>query len=115
MSGMMTENGILVRQGDSFDITMHFKKKDGSDMDISNAQIILSVKDGSGSAVFLIEGDVTNGAQGKAVIKITPAYSAIEVGEYEANIKVIFANGDVHTIFPQDLSRNAMFKISERA
>ena len=114
MSGIMTPNGILVRQGDSFNIALRFKNKDGTAMDISGATITLAVKDGSGSAVFFVDGDIVNAEEGKALIKLTPQETQTEVGKYEANIKIVFANGEVHTIFPQDLTKNAVFQISER-
>ena len=113
MTGMMTPNGILVRQGDSFDIAMHFKQKDGTPLNISGSQIFLDVKNDEDSNILHISGDITDATRGDAVIKITPQHSALAIGTYEANIKIIFANGDVHTIFPQDLSQNAVFQISE--
>ena len=113
MTGTMTPNGILVRRGDSFDIAMHFKHKDGTPLDISGAQIFFDAKDNEENIVLHISGDITDATEGRAVVKITPQHSKLDVGTYEANIKIIFANGDVHTIFPQDLSRNAMLQISE--
>lgn len=113
MTGMMTPNGILVRQGDSFDIAMRFKHKDGTPLDISGSQVCLDVKDDEDNIILHINGDITDATNGYVVIKITPQHSNLNVGTYEANIKITFANGDVHTVFPQDLSQNAVFQISE--
>ncbi len=113
MTGTMTPNGILVRQGDSFDIAMRFKHKDGSVMDISGANIYLDVKDQDETTVLHIAGDIIDAGNGQALIKITPQHSRLAVGSYEANIKIIFASGNVHTIFPQDISQNAIFQITE--
>ena len=112
MTGIMTHDGILIKQGDSYDIAMHFKNKCGDDFDISNATITLNVKNDEG-ALFSIPGDIVEPLKGVAVIRITPLHTSIDVGVYEANIKVVFANGDVHTIFPQDISKNAVFEIAE--
>ena len=113
MTGMMTRNGILIRQGDSYDIAMQFKSKDGEAFDITGAQIVLTVKD-EDNLLFSIAGELIEPLHGKALIKILPQHTNIDVGKYEANIRAIFANGDVHTIFPQDLTKNAIFEISER-
>ena len=114
MSGIMTPNGILVRQGDSFKIALRFKNKDGTSMNISGSTVTLAVKDGDGYAVFSVSGEIVDAAEGKALIQLTPQQTQAEVGTYQANIKIVFANGDVHTVFPQDLSKNAVFQISER-
>ena len=34
MAGIMTHNSILIRRGDSFDIVMQFKNKNGAPLDI---------------------------------------------------------------------------------
>ncbi|MBO7556832.1 MAG: BppU family phage baseplate upper protein, partial [Alphaproteobacteria bacterium] len=112
MTGMMTRNGILIRQGDSYDIAMHFKSKNGDDFDISGAQISFNVKNES-ALLFAIAGELVEPKRGKALIKILPQHTNIDAGKYEANIKIVFANGDVHTIFPQDITQNAVFEISE--
>ena len=113
MTGTMTPDGILVRQGDSFDIAMRFKHKDGTPLDISGSQIFLDAKDNEENTILHINGEIIDALQGQAVIKITPQHSSLDVGTYEANIKIMFANGDVHTVFPQDISHNALLRISE--
>lgn len=110
MTGIMTHEGILIKQGDSYDIVMHFKDKCGKDLDITGAIITLSVKNEE-SSVLSVNGEIVEPLKGMAVIKITPLHTAIDVGVYEANIRVVFANGDVHTIFPQDITKNAVFEI----
>lgn len=112
MTGIMTHEGILIKQGDSYDIVMHFKDKCGGDLDITGAAITLNVKSDEAS-VLSIAGEIVEPLKGLAVIKITPQHTAIDVGVYEANIRVVFANGDVHTIFPQDITKNAVFEIAE--
>ncbi|MBP5398894.1 MAG: hypothetical protein J6Y53_00565 [Alphaproteobacteria bacterium] len=112
MTGVMTHDGILIKQGDSYDIAMHFKSKCGGDLDITGASVTLNVKQGEDS-VLSIAGEIVEPLKGLAVIKITPQHTSIDVGVYEANIKVVFANGDVHTIFPQDITKNAIFEIAE--
>ncbi len=110
MTGIMTHDGILIKQGDSYDIVMHFRSKCGKDFDISGANVTLNIKSGENN-LFSIEGEIIEPAKGLAVIKITPQHTSVEAGVYEANIKAVFANGDVHTIFPQDITKNAVFEI----
>ena len=113
MAGIMTHNSILIRQGDSFDIVMQFKNKNGTPIDISESKILLTVQDKDKILKFKIIGEIIDGVNGKARIKILPKHSEQEAGIYAANIEIIFKNGDVHTIFPQDLTSNAIFQISE--
>ncbi len=113
MAGLMTANSILVRRGDSFDIVMQFKDKNGIPLDISESKIVLSVQDSDKILKFKIIGEIIDAANGKARIKILPKHSKQEAGIYGANIEIILKNGDTHTIFPQDLTSNAIFQISE--
>ena len=113
MAGIMTHNSILIRRGDSFDIVMQFKNKNGAPLDISESKILLTVQDKDKILKFKIIGEIIDGVNGKARIKILPKHSGQEVGIYAANIEIIFKNGDVHTIFPQDLTSNAIFQISD--
>ncbi len=113
MAGIMTPNSILVRRGDSFDISMQFKDKQGEALDISGASVVMAVQNGSGVFLYKIAGEIVDAAQGKVRLKITPQHSTMEPGDYAANIQVVFRNGDVHTIFPQDITANALFKIGK--
>lgn len=45
MAGYMTQNGIVVRQGDSFDILLQFRNADGKAINIQDWQIKMSVYD----------------------------------------------------------------------
>lgn len=112
MAGIMTHNSILIRQGDSFDIVMQFKNKNGSPLDINGSKIFLTVEDENKMLKFKIVGEIIDAVNGKARIKILPKHSRQKAGIYAANIEIVFKNGDVHTIFPQDLSSNAIFQIS---
>lgn len=112
MAGIMTPNSILVRRGDSFDIVMQFKDKKGGGLDISGATVAMTVQNGNGTFLYKIDGEITDAVQGKVRLKITSQHSRLEPGDYAANIQIVFKNGDVHTIFPQDMTTNALFKIS---
>lgn len=113
MAGLMTPNGILVRRGDSFDILLQFKDKKGGPLDISGASLAMTVQDGHGVFLYKIAGEIIDTAAGQASIKIMPQHSKMDPGDYAANIEVVFRNGDVHTVFPQNMTANALFRISE--
>lgn len=112
MAGIMTPNSILVRRGDSFDILMQFKDKKGKPLDIGGASVALTVQNSSGVFLYKIAGEIIDAAAGQARIKILPQHSKTEPGDYAANIEIVFRNGDVHTVFPQDMTANALFRIS---
>ena len=95
MAGYMTQNGIVVRQGDSFDILLQFRNADGKAINIQDWQI-LDVK------------------EGKARIELKPADTGIDAGDYVTDIQVTTDQNDVHTIFPQDVNRVGVFRITEQ-
>ncbi len=45
MAGYMTSNGIVVRQGDSFDILLHLRDSRSKDVDLSGCVLRMTVKD----------------------------------------------------------------------
>ena len=113
MAGLMTQNGILIRRGDSFDIVMNFKLKNGDPMNIEGVSVFLVIQSSKGEFLHKIAAEIINAEKGTARIKIKPQHTLMDVGFYEVNIKTVLKNGDVHTIFPQDMTANGVFQISE--
>ncbi len=115
MAGYMTSNGIVVRQGDSFDILLHLRDSRSKDVDLSGCVLRMTVKDQEKNKVmFTAEGEILDAGKGKAVIALTPKNTDIEVGDYVCDIELKFANVAVHTIYPQQVGKVGVFKITEQ-
>lgn len=114
MTGKMSREGIIVRQGDSFDILLHFRKKDGSDFDITGCSLKMTVKkEKEETPIFTAEGIILDGLKGNAIIKLSPENTEVPVGDYVTDIELHLQNGDVHTIFPENLARTGIFRVTE--
>lgn len=114
MVGTITSKGISVRKGDSFNIILQFKHSE-IPMDLSGCIIKLGVKNSADKIMFEKIAEIIDATSGKARIVITPDESSIAVGEYKADIQITFKNGEVHTIYPQDINKLAYFRITEQA
>ncbi len=113
MAGQMTRNKIIVRKGDSFDIVMQFKHGDIQPMDLSQCSLKMSVRDKIGELLFTKEGEVIEVLKGKARIKLLPSDTNIACGTYKTDIQLTLKNGDVHTVFPQEISQVGAFIVTE--
>lgn len=112
MVGTITPKGITVRKGDSFNIILQFRHSE-IPMDLSDCIIKLGVKNQAGKIMFEKQAEIIDVASGKARIVITPNESSIDAGEYRSDIQITFKNGEVHTVYPQDINKLAYFKITE--
>ena len=54
MAGYMTSNGIVVRQGDSFDILLHLRDSRSKDVDLSGCVLRMTVKDQEKNKVMFV-------------------------------------------------------------
>ncbi len=113
MSGKLTSNGITVRRGDSFNIVMQFKTP-YQNFDLTNSEIRMSVRNPqSGKTLFPSKSaEIIDASGGKARLVITAADTNVAPGEYETDIQITLPNGDVHTIYPQNLCKPAYFIIT---
>ena len=111
MTGILNSQGIIVRKGDSFTIAMQFKTKDGP-LDISGTKIKMEVRDADDRNLFTKIAEVTDAAEGLAAIELTPEDTDLEPGEYKTDIQATYANGQVHTVYPQKICKVAYFKIT---
>lgn len=113
MAGNILPNLIEIRQGDSFDMPVHFKS-DGKDLDITGFLLKMQVRDNAGKIIISKVGSISDALRGRACISLSATDTNIAVGDYVTDIQVTFANGQVHTIFPQNINAVATFRITEQ-
>ena len=115
MTGRISPNFIEVRQGDSFNIILQFKDEQNF-IDISGSSIKMQVRNCKDKKIaFTKIGEIDDAIKGKAHISLIPADTKnldLET-DYVTDIQITFANGEVHTIYPQDCNRVASFIITQ--
>lgn len=105
---------IEVRQGDSFNIKLRFKAKNKA-LDLSALKVIMQVrKNENDSLVFEKEAEAVEAAQGIYLLRLTPAETSAPAGNYKTDIQVMFANGEVNTIFPQSVAKIGVFRLTSQ-
>lgn len=115
MSGKILENGIIIRQGDSFNINVNISCAcDCKPIDMTNSELIMQVRDSNGNLVFSVVGSVVDAKKGKMLIALTPEHTNIPVGDYQTDIQLRTDDGSVNTIYPGDLRKVAFFRITEQ-
>lgn len=103
---------IEVRQGDSFNIKLRFKAKNKA-LDLSALKVIMQVRENENdSLVFEKEAEAVEAAQGIYLLRLTPAETSAPAGNYKTDIQVMFANGEVNTIFPQSVAKIGVFRLT---
>lgn len=113
MAGQMTRNKIVVRKGDSFDIVMQFRHGELQPMDLSQCLLKMSVRRQDGDLLFTKSGEVIDVLSGKARLKLLPDDTDVEPGVYKTDIQLTLKNGDVHTVFPQEINQVGVFVVTE--
>lgn len=111
MSGILNSSGIIVRRGDSFTINLHFTDEAG-DINLAGAQLKMSAAKEDGTRVLEKNGIISDVSRGLAVIELTPSDTNIDVGEYQTDIQIKMHDGQIHTIFPQNINSLAYFIIT---
>lgn len=116
MTGYIWQNSnvIAVRQGDSFVIRLQLKK--GQEViDLTGSKVEMQVRRlDDNELMFALQATEMDIKQGKVALILTPEQTKIDVGDYKTDIQVTFADGTVNTIFPADVNRVAIFKITEQ-
>ncbi len=112
MTGTVQNNIITVRQGDSF--ALNVEVKDGcKPVNLTGATLLMQVRDkDEGNVIFEVSGTAVDVLHGKMALLITPAESSNPVGEYVTDIQLTGADGSVNTIFPADVNKIGIFKIT---
>ena len=75
------------------------------DFDLDACSVKMSVKNETGQLLLSKTGEIFASAEGKARLKLTAADTNLVPGTYRTDIQVTFKNGDVHTVFPQDINQ----------
>ena len=113
MSGKVQGNIISVRQGDSF--TLNFDLSKGcKPVNLTGATLAMQVCDDAGNIVFQCLGTPVDAAKGKVALILTPSMTSIPEGTYATDIQLTQADGNVDTVFPQDVDAVGVFRITKQ-
>ena len=115
MVGRILPQMIEVKQGYIFNIQLQFNGSDGF-IDIKGSELKIEVRNNIDNKVLLSKkGIIDDAIKGKAHLSIIPAdtKNLSSEGEYITDIQITFANGEVHTIYPGDVSKVASFVVSQ--
>lgn len=107
-------NIIEVRQGDSFTIKLKIHKGE-KDFDLTGATVNMQVRDIENNALkFDLAAEPIDVQKGEFALLISPVQSNIEVGSYKTDIQLSTPDGQINTIFPSDVNKVAIFRITEQ-
>lgn len=116
MTGRILPNAnvIEVRQGDSFTITLNIKKG-CKDVDLSGSEIKMQVRRiDDNQLMFELLGTSIDLQVGRIALILTPEMTNIAVGEYKTDIQLSTPDGMVNTIFPADVNKVGIFRVTEQ-
>lgn len=114
MVGRIRPNAIEVKRGDNFTINLQLKGRNGY-INLTGAGLKMQVRTrDEGEVVLTKQGIIDDAARGKAYLSLEPKDTkGLQAGgNYVTDIQMIFGNGEVHTIFPANLSTRAAFIVS---
>lgn len=116
MTGRILQNGnvIEVRQGDSFSIKINIHKGEG-DFDLTGSEVTMQVRKMDDNELkfskLATEIDIQKGL---VALILTPDDTSIEVGEYKTDIQLSTPDGQINTIFPSDVNKIGIFRVTEQ-
>ena len=114
MTGRIVNNLIEVRQGDSFAINIQVKQK-CKPVNLTGATMLMQVRNQDTNAlVFSVTGTPVDVVNGKMALLLTPTQTSATVGDYNTDIQITTADGNVNTIFPANVNQVATFRITEQ-
>lgn len=116
MTGRILQNGnvIEVRQGDSFTIRIAMKKNDQA-INLTGAKVNMQVRGfNDDSLKFDLLATEIDVQAGLVALIITPEMSKIDPGDYKTDIQVSFPDGSINTIFPADVNKIGIFRVTEQ-
>lgn len=114
MSGIILPNLIVVRQGDSFDIVLRFTNQQGQRIDLMDSVFEMQVREtSSDNLVFKKNGEVTT-SEAMVNFPLMPTETKYEPGDYKVDIQWTDKHGKVNTIFPMDVNKIGVFRITEQ-
>lgn len=107
-------NIIEVRQGDSFVIKLKIHKG-VKDFDLTDAKVNMQVRNIEDNALkFDLTAEPIDAQKGEFALLISPTESNIDVGSYKTDIQLSTSDGQINTIFPADVNKVAIFRITEQ-
>lgn len=112
MSGVILPNMIIVRKGDSFDIVLQFRTDD-KPLDLTDCIVKMTVRNGEDKVLFTKSGEIFEPASGKVRLKLSPSDTNIAPADYKTDIQIRLKTGDVHTVYPGDVNKVAVFRITQ--
>ncbi len=114
MTGIIQNNLIAVRQGDSFAINFIVEDDCCKPVNLTGAQLLMQVRDANGTLKFQITGTSVDVLKGKVALLFTPLETGINVGDYVTDIQLTLADGSVNTIWPANINQVGTFRITEQ-
>lgn len=114
MTGRILQNSnvIEVRQGDSFTIKIKINKN-GGDMDLTGSEINMSVRrTDDNSEMFKLLATTIDIENGLFALVLTPSHTSIEAGDYKTDIQLETPDGSINTIYPADVNKTAVFRVT---
>ena len=111
MAGVILPNMIIVRKGDSFDIVLQFRTDD-KPWDLTDCTVKMTVRNNEEKVLFGKSGEIFDISGGKVRLKLLPEDTNITPGDYKTDIQIRLKNGDVHTVYPGDVNKVAVFRIT---
>ena len=112
MAGVILPNMIIVRKGDSFDIVLQFRTDD-KPWDLTDCIVKMTVRNDEDKVLFTKSGEIFEPASGKARLKILHSDTYIAPADYKTDIQIRLKTGDVHTVYPGDVNKVAVFRITQ--
>lgn len=116
MTGRILPNGniIEVRQGDSFTIRLKITKNN-SQIDLSDSVVKMQIRNFDDNSIkselYATPIDITNGM---FALILTPTTTSLEVGNYKTDIQLTTKDGAINTIFPADVNKIGVLRITEQ-
>ena len=111
MTGRIINNLIEVRQGDSFDIILHFRNSQGTKINLENSVFEMQVRDNDNRIIFSKDGIITI-SDASVCFALSPNETDKDVGDYKTDIQWTDKYGHVNTVFPQDVNKVGIFRIT---
>ena len=107
-------NIIEVRQGDSFTIKLKIHKGE-KDFDLTGAKVNMQVRNIENNDLkFDLAAEPIDIQKGEFALLLSPVETSIDVGSYKTDIQLSTADGQINTIFPADVNKVAIFRITEQ-
>lgn len=111
MAGVILPNMIIVRKGDSFDIVLQFRTDD-KPWNLTDCTVKMTVRNNEEKVLFSKSGEIFDVSGGKVRLKLLPADTNITPGDYKTDIQIKLKTGDIHTVYPGDVNKVAVFRIT---